>query len=337
VGALNRRIGLIVLVAVLALIGPSAGVGAQTAGDGGPIVELSPRQGGIKGIVGHWWYLEPNLARFLDAYADLGVTTVRITVDWRQIEPEPGRWDFARTDRLFGALIERGIEPVPVFATIPAWASLNPEACRVKELSCEPDPDKLAGLEITSLLLVSRYPRVTRWEFWNEPEMWPGMADPSTFQRWHRAFYRGAKRANPNARVALGTLTGWSFVRALDHDLPFDAVTMHSFESHWSYPIDIERIELLRTELLGRGRDVPIWLTEYGWDSRWLGDQGRAETIRWVLDWLLDHPYIELAHYHMLHDTDDPETCCFGLLGPPPNYEPKRLPYEAFRAYVVKR
>jgi hypothetical protein len=46
---------------------------------------------------------------------------------------------------------------------------------------------------------------------------------------------------------------------------------------------------------------------------------------------------VELAHYHMLHDTTEAETCCYGLLGPPPEFVPRPLSYAAFRAYVVKR
>ena len=324
---------------VLAPWVPAADRGAMaqsTGGAAGPIVELSPREAGLKGVVGHWWFLEQNLDRFLAAYADLGVTTVRLAVDWRQIEPEEGRRDFSKTDRLFGALLERGIEPVPVYATIPPWAARNPEPCRARDLACEPEPSKLEAFVATAAELVGRYPRVVRWEFWNEPEMWPGMADPAVHQLWHRAFYRAAKAANPEARVALATLTGWERVARTDPDLPFDAVTMHTFEDHRGDPIHTARIRQLRAELLARGRDVPIWLTEYGWDD-WLDDAGRAETIRWVLDWLRAEPYVELAHYHMLHDTDDPETCCYGLLGPPPDYRPKPLAYEAFRSYVARR
>jgi hypothetical protein len=354
--ALARRLTLATFVALIGLVGPASVVGTasgSSAAEAGSsrrpsadaaragavadgVVELSPSQAGLKGVVGHWWYLEQNLPRFLDAYSDLGVTSVRIAIDWRQVEPEEGRRDFARTDRLFGALLERGIEPLPVFATIPVWASVNPEVCREQILNCEPDQAKLEAFTATSAELVGRYPRVTRWEFWNEPEMWPAMRNTPIHQLWHRAFYRAAKGANPAARVALGTLTGWELLARLDADLPFDAVTMHSFEDERGDPIHTGRLEQLRSELLARGRDVPIWLTEYGWDS-WLDDAGRAETIRWVMNWLRSHPYVELAHYHMLHDTEDEETCCYGLLGPPPDFTPKRLSYEAFRSYVVRR
>lgn len=335
--SLARRVGLTVLLAIVPLVTSWASVGAQRAGDGGPIVELAPREAGLKGMVGHWWWFDAHLTRYLDAFADLGVTNVRLTTDWLQIEPEEGRRDFARTDRLFGALLARGIEPVPVFATIPVWASRNPAACRARDIDCEPDPAKLEAFERTIAELVGRYPGITRWEFWNEPEQWPGLADPSVYQRWYRAFYRAAKRANPQVRVAVGTMTGWGFLARTDPDLPFDAVTMHSYAGHIGDPIQTAELEQLRAGLLARGRDVPIWLTEYGWDSHWLNDEVRAETIRWVFDWLRAHPYIELAHYHMLHDAEDSWECCYGLLGPPPAFEPKRLPYEAYRAYVVRR
>lgn len=334
-----RRATLGALLAAAVVVGawaPRADRDAFAQSTAAPSIELSASQAGLKGVVGHWWFLDRDLDRFLGAYADLGVTTVRIAVDWWQIEPEEGRRDFSKTDRLFGALLERGIEPVPVYATIPPWASANPGRCRERTLACEPDLAKLAAFEVTAVELVGRYPRVVRWEFWNEPEMWPGMADPTAFQPWHRAFYRAAKTANPEARVALSTLVGWERVARMDTDLPFDAVTMHSFEDERADPIHTVRLRKLRAELLARGRDVPIWLTEYGWDD-WLDDAGRAETIRWVMEWLRANPYVELAHYHMLHDTDDPETCCYGLLGPPPDLRPKPLAYEAFRSHVVRR
>ncbi len=276
----------------------------------------------------------------VDLLGELGVNAYRFSIAWPRLFPDGGdRRDqrgFDHYDRLLDALLERGIEPVPVYATIPPWAARNPGPCRERNLACEPDPARLPAFEATVADLVGRYPRVVRWEFWNEPEMWPGMADPAVHQLWHRAFYGAAKAANPEARVALATLTGWERVARMDPNLPFDAVTMHSFEDHRGDPIHTARLGQLRAELLNRGRDVPIWLTEYGWDE-WLDDAGRAETIRWVLDWLRAHPYVELAHYHMLHDTDDPETCCYGLLGPPPDYRPKPLAYEAFRSYVVRR
>jgi len=332
---LRRGLALGLVAALLGFVGPWLPPGPERAG-AQRVVELSPAEAGLKGVVGHWWFLDANLPRFLDAYRDLGVTTVRIATDWGQIEPEEGRRDFARTDRLFAALLERQIEPLPVVATIPPWASRNPDACGARPLSCEPDPGKLGAFEATSAALVGRYPRISRWEFWNEPELWPGMENPAVHQLWHRAFYRAAKAANPGARVALSTLTGWERVARLDPDLPFDAVTMHSFEDHRADPIHTGRLEQLRFELLARGRDVPIWLTEYGWDD-WLDDAGRAETVHWVMDWLRAHPYVEMAHYHMLHDTEDEETCCYGLLGPPPDFAPKRLAYEAFRSYAVRR
>ncbi len=164
--SLARRVGLTVLLAIVPLVGSWATVGAQRAGDGGPIVELAPREAGLKGMVGHWWWFDAHLTRYLDAFADLGVTNVRLTTDWLQIEPEEGRRDFARTDRLFGALLARGIEPVPVFATIPVWASRNPDACRARDIDCEPDPAKLEAFERTIAELVGRYPGITRWEFW---------------------------------------------------------------------------------------------------------------------------------------------------------------------------
>jgi hypothetical protein len=296
---------------------------------------LPLNRAGLKGVVGHWWYMERYGERLLDEYVALGVTNVRLAVDWRQIEETEGELNFDRLDPVMDGFQERGIEVVPVVATVPTWASLNAPDCEQNTLACQMDPEKVPQFEWTMRQLVARYPEVLRWEFWNEPEMWVSMRNPIEYERWYRAFYQAAKETNPNAVVAVSTLTGWDFFRQLSADLPVDAVAVHPYAGD-DWGLDTKKILRLREGLQGRGLDVPVWLTEYGWDSRWMDNLRRARTLRWVFNWVLSQPYIELAHYHMLHDIEDDRDCCFGLVGRAPDFVPKQPAYDTFRSVLVE-
>jgi hypothetical protein len=264
---------------------------------------------GIKGAVGHWWYLARYGAPLFDAYTDLGVTNVRLTVDWLQIDIIEDEHRFDQLDRIVDGFNERGLEITAVFATVPPWAALNGGECWERPLRCRLNLEKLPKFQSTVRLLVARYPEIRRWEFWNEPEMWDALRDPADYEVWYRAFHQAAKAADPGVRVAVGTLNGWDFFRRLGPDVPADAVSVHSFAEYREDPLGSAKLTRLHEELRARGRSIPIWLTEYGW-SGWMDDRHRAQALQWSFQWLLEHDYVELAHYHMLHDTDEFWECC---------------------------
>ena len=322
------------VLAVLAMASPHPAI-AEPAGEAREST-LPADRAGLKGMAGHWWHVDRFGSGFVDQYARLGVTNVRLAVDWSAIEPAEGQLDFTRLDPVMAAFRQRRIEVVPVVASVPLWAALNPDECGQQNVTCLLNRDKLDDFRETMGQLVGRYPEARRWEFWNEPEMWYALRDPADYEIWYRAFYQAAREANPAARIAVGTLGGWDFFGRLPADLPIDAVSIHSYAGHQGDPLQTDRITRLHDGLESRGQSIPIWLTEYGWDSRWLPDNERAELIRWVFRWLLDHPYIELAHYHMLHD-DDQGGCCFGIVGAAPDFAPKQPAYDVFRSYTVAR
>lgn len=296
---------------------------------------IPPDRAGIKGMVGHWWYLDRYGPRLLDQYANLGVTNVRLAVDWLHIEAVQGERHYDKLDPIINGLRDRGIDVLPVVATMPPWATLNGGECFLNHLVCRLNRAQVGEFQESMTELVKRYPHITTWEFWNEPEMWEGMRDPTEYEFWYRAFYAAAKDANSAARVGVSTLTGWDFFGRLSSDLTYDAVAVHSYTDHRTNPIDDAKVERLRDGLVGRGRLVPIWLTEYGWNSQWLDNRGRAEALDWSMSWLLERPYVELAHYHMLHDTEEYWECCFGILGGPPDFAPKQPAYDRFKSYAV--
>lgn len=295
---------------------------------------LEPGRAGLKGMVGHWWYIQKYGDALLDHYVRLGVTNVRLTVDWRDIEEfKPGERNYGHLDPIMDAFADRGIEVIPVVATIPVWASLNPAECASDTQMCSLDITKLSAFQSTMTDLVRRYPEVRRWEFWNEPEMWAGLRRPSDFEPWYLAFYTAAKSVDPRLQVAVGTLSGWDFVSRLSPSLPIEAVSLHPYAGD-DWGLDTDAIERLHTGLLARGVDVPLWITEYGW-AQWMDPVRRATTLGHVFDWMQKRPYIQVADYHMLLDGDEADECCWGLVGPAPALAPHEPAYSAFASISV--
>lgn len=320
----------ITLAALLAVATSPATISGQTP------LEIPTDRPALKGVVGHWWYVEKYGSRLLDEYAALGVTSVRLAVDWQHIEPIPGVRHFERLDPILLGFHSRGIEVLPVIATAPSWATLNGDACYFMPLSCRLDRAKVGEFQATMREIVGRYRHLPNWEFWNEPEGWQGMKNPEDYEFWYRAFYAAAKQVHPTARVAISSLTGWDFFGRLSADIPYDAVTVHSYGDHNGDPLETAKIRRLYEETRARGRNVPVWLTEYGWNGTWLDDRTRVETLDWTFRWLIEQPYIEMAHYHMLHDTEEPYECCYGLITASPMFTPKQPAYDHFRAYRVR-
>jgi beta-glucosidase len=73
----------------------------------------------------NWWDLNTAAADF-DRAAELGLNSLRLSVEWSRIEPEPGTFDQAALDQyrtMMGLLRERGLEPMVTLHhfTDPLW------------------------------------------------------------------------------------------------------------------------------------------------------------------------------------------------------------------------
>jgi hypothetical protein len=314
----------------------------------------------IFGIAGHAWWLDQHLETFVGAYRDLGVTTVRLSVDWKYIEPTPGvyRWD--RYDRVLDRLVDEHLTIVAVFVTVPPWAASDPTACAVEEREprdCDLRGDQIEAFERVVRATVTRYPFIRAWEFWNEPELWRHLGeDVGDYLPLLSRFYRIVKEIDPSVQVAASSLAGWEYVGWL-YDVseamlgpgvrPWDAIAFHPYNTHRERDargavasLRTAEIERLRAEMVARGDGTkPLWLTEYGWDE---GPKVQAAQLRRALTWIVNQDYIAMAHLHMLHDWERER---FGLLRTEPDvfgqrpidattrFVPKEPYYSAFRAF----
>ncbi|NMC03375.1 MAG: hypothetical protein GYA30_13495, partial [Chloroflexi bacterium] len=63
----------------------------------------------------------------LDLAAEGGFTWVRQRFPWSEIEPEPGRFEWAPWDAIVAGAVERGLQLLPVLTSPPAWAGMPPD------------------------------------------------------------------------------------------------------------------------------------------------------------------------------------------------------------------
>ncbi len=345
-GRLFRWVG--AWAALACVLAPPTAVGGQEA-------PLRPAPPALFGIAGHAWWSDDHFDTFLHFYRDLGVTGVRIPLDWKRFEPQPGRYDFSLFDRVFPRLAAAGLELTVYFVTVPAWATSNPQACEVHEQEfCDFPASAEEAYRLAARAAVARYPFVRYWEVGNEPELWRRQgAVPTDYLRQLRLFYAEAKALNPQVQVAVSTLTGWRYVGRLYElapDRPWDAVAYHPYGGPdgadapaWGvaaddggtglYTLEMDR---LHAEMTARGDGAkPLWITEYGWER---DPPTQAARLRAALHWMASRPYITQAHLHMLHDQG---TERFGLtrIEPPGEITPRtrfipKVPfYQAFKEY----
>ncbi len=170
--------------------------------------------GSVSGLAADWWN---RAEEDFDRAADLGLNTLRLSVEWSRVEPEPGKWDAAALGRyreMLRALCERGIRPMVTLHhfTNPRWLSdrggwLLPEVVPAFARYAAYVAKALGDLCDT-------------WCTLNEPGIyaafayilgrWPGETGLLPFikvthhqLRAHAAAYHAVRDARPNARVGL--------------------------------------------------------------------------------------------------------------------------------------
>jgi hypothetical protein len=213
----------------------------------------------------------------------LGLDVVRVTLNWYRAEPSEGSYRWNRSDRILRALRARGLKPVVTLWGTPAWAN-GGGAPNIAPLRGE-------DFERFAYDAAQRYPFVSHWVMWNEPNKptWLKPASATTYvSRILNPGYRGVKAANRRARVA-GGVTGpragkggvspVDFIRAMDRaGARLDAYAHHPypvFPGDTPYEGGCGQCKVLTMASLERlvlfvGQAFPharIWLTEYAYQT----------------------------------------------------------------------
>jgi len=193
----------------------------------------------------------------------LGINFVRTGFIWRDIQPEPNRWQWAKFDSVVQSARRQQVYLLGVLHAPPSWAF--PAHEHLNEWTAFVDS------------VVTRYgDEITDWEIWNEPNIgkfWPKTAPVERYFDLVKRSYQVIKKRRPDATVLLGGMANqpsafifWERLVELGVADYCDAVAYHP------YGVVGEELAPLLQRIRGifstpRSSPKPIWITEYGWSA----------------------------------------------------------------------
>lgn len=247
----------------------------------------------------------------------IGVTSIRLDIPWRWIEPTRGAANWGVVDPVIDTAVRSGMSVLGVLTTTPQWAALGGSDNQ------QTRPASLVDWRGFVDRVARRYAgRVFAYEVWNEPNARYYFApdpDPVAYAALVREATGAIRAADPSALVIAGALGPASpgdglmaapefFEAMLDAGVAgVDAYSFHPYEEEqtlaqaafWDGTVARQVVrmhELLRSR--GEG-DKKIWASEFGVSS--LRDADRqsetltAEIIQWPENALAGPMYI---HHH---------------------------------------
>lgn len=250
------------------------------------------------------------IAETLDAVAAHGLVWVRQRFPWGALEPQPGRFEWERADRIVAAAQARGLQMIAVLDGSPAWARPQAPANPLAPPQDARDFGRFAAA------FAARYGnRIDYYQIWDEPNIQPHWSGPVSAAGYVSLLREGAlaaRQADPSARVLAAALAptlergpwNWDEIEFLREMYRagaapwFDIVAAQPFgfeapPTAWARrdQLNFARVKLLRAEMerVGDGQK-PIWGVRYGWharatdadaDSIW-GDVTPAQQAAWA-------------------------------------------------------
>jgi hypothetical protein len=303
-----------------------------------------------------WGIPSSDFAPTGQAISDVGAGWVRIEFRWNEAEPSSkGSYDaniIARYDRAIDTARAAGAKVLVFVNGSPRWAS-GSRASMTK-------PQDPADYADFMRYVAARYAgRVSAWEVWNEENttrFWSTGPNPSEYASLLKAAYPAVKSGDPNALVVFGGVSqnDYAFIEgayAAGAKGYFDVMAVHPYpgssppEPVWYSngriaPTSFTGFREVRSAMLARGDDKPIWLTEFGWSTTTTESWGvtqsqQADYLTRAYRLLESYPYVEIAYWYNLRnnfwdrDADTWETQ-LGLMRTDFTRKPS---YEAFKAY----
>jgi hypothetical protein len=249
------------------------------------------------GMYGSWAvqiYDRLDAASGFDAAVAAGVRWMRMRVMWSDIEPvntTPANYQWSTLDTSMQAAQQAGANIIVTIEGNPRWAAANPFG-PVTNLN---DFKEFVGA------LVTRYPQVTYWELYNEPDNILHFGGKGAMYAAHlNAAYTAIKANNPAAKVVMGGIAldwysdeGGTFDRHFLADMLtacaqpcFDIANFHYypvFRANWeAYGRDIiGKTNGFRQKLAVQGYQRPVMSTETGWvyGKSWGGPDIQARYV----------------------------------------------------------
>ena len=357
------------LAALAALCGASAGCGgdSSTESEGEIAIAKPPGRKPVLGIAEpNSWRRVPPLAsadQTAGLVAQLGADSQRFVVDWAVAEPRPPdgehAYDFSAFDPMYRAALDRGIRPLLVALSAPAWAA-DPGTTPGSGSHNPPAEARLDDWASFLGAVARRYPEALGIEIWNEPNLdafWGAGAnavrpDPARYARLLAAAHDAIKAVDPRLLVVggalapgagnpAGDLTAEDFASAVfaaGGAAQMDALSLHPYPGTGGVREALARIEAVRGARDEAGARTPLWLTEVGVTTTGpnaVGEDRQARELVAICRAVGRRPDIDALYVHTLVERPGPTTSPepgFGLMRSVPGGELRPKPgYGAIR------
>jgi polysaccharide biosynthesis protein PslG len=270
-----------------------------------------------------WGIPSEDFAPTGQAISDLGAHWVRIEFRWNEAEPSSkGSYDpniIARYDRAIDTARAAGAKVLVFVNGSPRWAS----GSRISMTK----PQNPADYADFIRFVAARYAgRVSAWEVWNEENtsrFWSTGPNPAEYVPLLKAAYPAVKSADPSALVVFGGVSqnDYSYIEgayAAGAKGYFDVMAVHPYpgpnapEEVWYSNGRIGEMAFsgfreVRSSMLARGDDKPIWLTEFGWSTTTTESWGvtyaqQADYLTRAYRLLESYPYVAIASWYNLRN-----------------------------------
>ncbi len=238
-------------------------------------------------------YDEKNAEMHFIKAKELGITQVRLNVEWSAMEREKGKWDFRVMDRNIAMAKKYGMKVLAVLSYNTPWNASCPEPAGMENKSMPADMNAWGNYV---KVMAERYKDdITWWEIWNEENSWligPYQEHPeqrfSDYRELLRVAQTTLKKVNPKNLVVFGGIARekdwWKIMDAYYRagaPAYCDVMAIHLYPGGVSalvpewYPRFIDEI----LAIMARYGDAekPVWVTEAGY---WVPDDLKPDEPR---------------------------------------------------------
>jgi len=206
---------------------------------------------------------EERLRKKCEACSRLGVRSLRDRLNWNEVNPEPGRFDWGVYAIAADAQARAGLDVFQVFHNTAAWATVPSQDGRPRTNLPPADPRDL--YRMTRQLARDLGEQVSFFELWNEADIQFFGGYVWDYAAVTKAGYLGIKDERPEMGVLWGSRCQRTefWAKALENGCApyWDVFNQHSYGE----PEDLWELHRQDRELMaGWGVQRPIWMTEMG-------------------------------------------------------------------------
>jgi len=241
-----------------------------------------------------WWseaYRTTLANREVDAvdYVTVSSGHVRMAVPWKEMELTQGNINFSFLDKYVARARQRGLPMIFNFFSIPTWAN-NSAGCDFWiTQNCSNPPTSAQYFYDFALAVAQRYPDVSYWEMWNEPDLkvfWnSSIGNLKTLiltpgRNAIRSVLPGAQFISPPMVSSSTKLTNllnstngwWSFagIHVYNKSNPTYTALRDQVNGKWT---------TAKNAVTNSNKNLAFWITEVGVNSSTVGEQAQSDTL----------------------------------------------------------